>query len=112
MGKTSHYTDSSKSLPKRNVTKQRKLTGIEVSLTHATLNGFGCLSVLRFSFSTSSCEAMFKLLPPSMIMVHNLPWQEIRVWKMLIRRQSSSPFTFGMVNKGRTTRLCPSVIPS
>ena len=89
-GKTSHHTDSSKFLPKKNVTKQRKLTKMKVSLTHATQNGFRCLSLLRFSLSTSSCKVMFKLLPLSIIMIHNLPWQEICVWKMLVRHQSSS----------------------
>ena len=88
------------------------LSRIEVSLTHATQNGFGYLSILRFSFSTSYSETMFKLLPSSMIMVHNLPWQEIRVWKMLVCRQSSSPFTFGTANKDHTTRLCPCIMPS
>ena len=68
-----------------------------------------CFSVLRFNFSMSSCKTIFKLVPPSIIMVHNLPWQEACVWKMLVCRQSSSPFK---VNKGRTIRLCSSIIPS
>ena len=112
IGKTLHHTNSLKSLPKRNVTKQWKFTEMEVSLTHATRNGFGCFIVLRFSFSTSSYEAMFKLLPPSMIMVHNLPWQKIHIWKMLVWHQCSSLFTFCTTNKHHTTSLWPSIIPS
>ena len=77
IGWISHYIDSSKSLPKRNVTKQRKLNGGVVNLCYLVW----CFFVLRFNFSTNSY--MFKLLPLSMIMVHNLPWQEIRAWKRL-----------------------------
>ena len=46
IGNISHRTDYSKSLPKRNVTKQQKLTKMEMSLTHTSKNRLGCFSLL------------------------------------------------------------------
>lgn len=58
-------------------------------------SGWGCFSF--FNLSTISLATIFSQLPPSIMTLHTFPPEVHRVPQMLVRNQSSSPGTRGVI---------------